>query len=261
LPFCSSTDDCFFFVKTRHEKAKSGKPTTPSATSRRGCCAFTIIEVLVIVAIIALLVTMILPMFETHGPAFTVRCMSNQRQVAIAAVMYSEDSKGRFPNLDSLPANDGPAALSLLLHYESQTNTFICPFVARQREKDRPWYRARFVPQLNRAFFQSNGNDYAYYDGLTNGGYTNVILADRFAWTNRSLLAPQLLSHPGGRINACLYRWAYRIRSFQHGSRRKPQPALVRCAGPSSPALRDSPFEVRSSSLDVRCSPLSYGFA
>ena len=161
----------------------------------------TLLEVLIVIAIVALLIAMILPILSDGRPALGPRCMNKARQIALAAAMYAEDSKGRFPNLDSLPGNDGPAALSLLLPYKLQTNSFICPFVARQREKDRPLYRARFVPQLNRAFFQSNGNDYAYYDGLKTGGYTNVILADRFAWTNRSLLAPQLLNHPGGRIN------------------------------------------------------------
>jgi prepilin-type processing-associated H-X9-DG protein len=164
--------------------------------------AMTLLEVLIVIATVAVLIAMILPTFSDGRPAPGPRCKMNEKQIALAATLYADDSKGRFPNLDSLQGNDGPAALSLLLDYKVQTNCFICPFVGRQREKDRPWYRARFIPELDRAFFQSNGNDYAYYDGLKTGGVTNVILADRFAWTNRSLLAAPLLNHSGGRINA-----------------------------------------------------------
>ncbi|HEX5218536.1 MAG TPA: hypothetical protein VFZ59_03125 [Verrucomicrobiae bacterium] len=62
----------------------------------------------------------------------------------------------------------------------------MCPLVVRQRERERPWYRARFVPVFDASFFRSNGNDYAYYDGALTNGFTNALTADRFAWTNRS---------------------------------------------------------------------------
>ncbi|MDB6112393.1 MAG: hypothetical protein JWR69_4143, partial [Pedosphaera sp.] len=77
----------------------------------------------------------------------------------------------------------------------------ICPEVANRREKERAWFGKRFVPSLDRAFFQSNGNDYAFYDGLSNNTATNILLAERFAWTNRNMVNPNLLNHPNGAVN------------------------------------------------------------
>ena len=165
--------------------------------------ALTLIETLVVIAVVIILVAMLLPHLTHSGRAAGPICLSHQHQLLNAAALYASDSKDRFPNLDTLPGNDGPVALSLLLpaYVGRNTNVFICPYVARQREKDRPWYRKPFVPELNRAFLQSNGNDYVYYDGLTFQDHTNLILADRFAWTNRSALIPQL-NHFDGSLNA-----------------------------------------------------------
>jgi len=171
-------------------------------TVRQSQKGLTVIEVLVVILTIVVFAGLVLPMLSRSRKALGPQCSNNQRQIALAAIMYAEDSRPAFPNLDSSPGNDGPVALSLLTNYVGRgTNLFLCPFVAKQREKDRPWYQKKFVPELNRAFFQSNGNDYAYYDGLVSGSPTNAILADRFAWTNRYATNIGFLNHPGGRVN------------------------------------------------------------
>lgn len=131
----------------------------------------------------------------------TPLCRNNQRQIIFGAIMYKEDTRVGFPNLDDLSGNDGPVALSTLTNYLKKSELFMCPFVMRQRESDRPWFREKFVPELNSSFFRSNGNDYAYYDGLKLALPTNAILADRMAWTNRSAFNGGNPSHVR-RINA-----------------------------------------------------------
>jgi prepilin-type N-terminal cleavage/methylation domain-containing protein/prepilin-type processing-associated H-X9-DG protein len=166
---------------------------------------FTLLELIICLAIIFILALMILPEINNRGcRSPSVACMSNQKQIAIAALIYQNDRK-ELPNLDSAAGNDGPIALSLLTNYLScRTNLFMCPFVVRQREQDRAWYQARFVPELNTAFFRSNGNDYAYFDGAPTNGYTNAFIADRLAWTNRSASSLWTWGHGTlkGRINA-----------------------------------------------------------
>lgn len=65
---------------------------------RRG---FTLIEVLVVVALIATLLGMLLPaMGSARGSAARVLCMSNQRQLVTAWLMYASDHRGRaLPHL------------------------------------------------------------------------------------------------------------------------------------------------------------------
>jgi prepilin-type N-terminal cleavage/methylation domain-containing protein/prepilin-type processing-associated H-X9-DG protein len=161
-----------------------------------------LVELLICVAIVAILAALLLPTISTgHPRGFGMGCMNHQRQIVQAGFLYQSDRK-KFPNLDSAPGNDGPLALSFLTNYLSnQTNLFMCPFVIHQRERDRAWYQKRFFPELNAAFFCSNGNDYAYYDGVPTNGFTNALIADRLAWTNRSASNLWAGGHYYGRIN------------------------------------------------------------
>ncbi len=57
--------------------------------------AFTLVELLVVVAIIALLLSILLPaMDKARAVARTVVCMSNQRQLAMGNFQYAEDYRG-----------------------------------------------------------------------------------------------------------------------------------------------------------------------
>jgi len=65
---------------------------------RKPLHGFTLIELLVVVAIIALLVAILLPALErARDAAKRVVCLSNLRQLHIAAFTYTSDYKGDFP--------------------------------------------------------------------------------------------------------------------------------------------------------------------
>ena len=60
--------------------------------------AFTLIELLVAITIIVLLIALLLPALSKSRAAFIrVSCLSNQRQLAVAAMSYATDSRDYLP--------------------------------------------------------------------------------------------------------------------------------------------------------------------
>jgi prepilin-type N-terminal cleavage/methylation domain-containing protein len=65
---------------------------------RRG---FTLIELLVVIAIIAILAAILFPVFgKAREKARQTRCLSNQKQIALAIQMWTQENEEKFPTAD-----------------------------------------------------------------------------------------------------------------------------------------------------------------
>src|SRR4029453_288827 len=77
--------------------------------------AFSLIELLVVIAFIAPLAGFLFPVFtQVRGDARKKTCLSNTRQVALAARLYAQEHAETFPRLDNNGQCDwGEAGCSL----------------------------------------------------------------------------------------------------------------------------------------------------
>lgn len=102
---------------------------------RRGilkAAGFTLIELLVVIAIIAILAAILFPVFaRARENARRASCMSNEKQLALGFMMYTQDYDGRFPQHWGYYNPDGtgtafPWSLAILPYVKSN-QLFFCP--------------------------------------------------------------------------------------------------------------------------------------
>jgi len=85
---------------------------------------FTLIELLVVIAIIAILAAILFPVFaRAREKARQTSCLSNEKQIALALLMYAQDYDERFMNV-----RQGPGGWNALVQpYTKNWQLFQCP--------------------------------------------------------------------------------------------------------------------------------------
>jgi len=128
---------------------------------------FTLIELLVVIAIIAILASILFPVFSrAREKARESSCISNQKQIGAALMMYAQDYDEEYPLAASAVADGPPGTL----------NTIIEPYVKNSQvwrcasDRDNMW--------------KVNGLSYDYGNGafqyLAPSSYPNFVDAATF---------------------------------------------------------------------------------
>ncbi len=89
--------------------------------------AFTLVELLVVISIIALLVSVLLPALgRARESARATVCLANMRSMAISSTMYAEDNDGYFPH--AVHTNQGQGSwVDSIQSYTDQPLLHRCP--------------------------------------------------------------------------------------------------------------------------------------
>lgn len=99
---------------------------------RRG---FTLIEVLIVVAIISLLAAVLLPVFaQARERARQTSCVSNARQLSLGILMYAQDYDETLPPVAyEDAAGDDEQWMELIEPYLKSEQIFLCPSDAKSQ--------------------------------------------------------------------------------------------------------------------------------
>jgi prepilin-type N-terminal cleavage/methylation domain-containing protein len=112
--------------------------------------AFTLVELLVVIGIIAVLVGILLPaLSRARRQAQMTSCLSSQRQLVLALLMYCQDNKQTFPGGSGFfpwrDNNGNPQAPQMFLRGADYDVSAFNPYACNSDDKAGPTYLGKYV--------------------------------------------------------------------------------------------------------------------
>ena len=158
----------------------------------KGETGFTLIELIVVMAIVATLVTLLMPVLgKGLARGRGAYCLNNLRQLGLAIEAYADDNAGLLPNAEPLPsvpidaANPLPRIRDVLWLYVSKSESlFKCPNDAARFPTEGTSYEWNFLyggRDLTRLRGTKSPLMYDYdnvHDDRGGSGTKNILFAD-----------------------------------------------------------------------------------
>jgi prepilin-type processing-associated H-X9-DG protein len=125
-----------------------------TVTKRKGLEGFTLLELLIVIAIIMLLAAILFPVFaRARENARRASCQSNLHQIGLAMTQYVQDNDGRYPTVlgdkDPDDTTQGTWWPEKIYPYVKNAQVFLCPSDLRQATTQDPASMNPDVPKVS----------------------------------------------------------------------------------------------------------------
>jgi prepilin-type N-terminal cleavage/methylation domain-containing protein len=213
--------------KTSSTYALENKPEThivrfmDAMNQRHGTRGFSFIEILIAIAIIALLAGLLLPaLARAKSKAIQTNCLSNLRMVGISFRLWGDDNQDTYPML--VPAAKGGAkeavlkgdvfrAFQCMSNELSTTKILVCPADVRPRAADFlslknaniSYFACVDATELNPRLWLTGDRNLAVNDGTTENALVSVKTSDRVWWTPQVHRGTGNLGLADGSVQVC----------------------------------------------------------
>jgi prepilin-type N-terminal cleavage/methylation domain-containing protein len=139
--------------------------------------AFTLVELLVVIGIIAILIAILMPALRrAREQANEIACASNQRQLMMAFLMFAADQKGHLPGNFTDHANPDADKRAWLLNYQEPVTNAPQGGTIYKYLKSKDVYRCPSIPAD--AYMSGRGSSNGQFDYVSFGVFTGAKLVN-----------------------------------------------------------------------------------